>query len=481
MGNCQDIPNDGSKKSVSRSKGKAQLVVKTYTWPRDSHGLFDYEGKNLLKKKIKTHHSGTLMRNGDDIRVAKDNEKTQHPEEKELIKLMTKDGDFWVTSCQEPGSDKVNKENANLDENRENLDNDLWLVVKSIKANNNKGYHLSEGDLIKLGRIKYRIKEVQGSPIVPSQKPIKTEVGNDPSLDASINNLNDSIKSVPTNGAHTCRICLSESSEPGNPLVSPCHCSGTMKYVHIKCLQRWLKSKLHIKESGQAVSVFWKSLECELCKASFPNTFQVKDHKYDIIEIDRPNCAYLMMEVLVKDKSMARGVHIIKMENKTNIRLGRGHDSDIRITDISVSRCHALIKLEKGKFYLEDNNSKFGTLVNMKKSFPVAGTYNNISLQIGRTLIYLSMKKNKSILPVCFSHARNAESSNDEANSDVDDKLETEHNLPTRNSHIISANRDSHILGDNEDNIPIENIVEQNLPAGREGQISVDGINIPNT
>jgi len=43
--------------------------------------------------------------------------------------------------------------------------------------------------------------------------------------------------------------------------------------------------------------------------------------------------------------------------------MGRGSDSDVRISDISVSRCHALIKYEKDGFYLEDNNSKFGTLV----------------------------------------------------------------------------------------------------------------------
>jgi hypothetical protein len=47
-------------------------------------------------------------------------------------------------------------------------------------------------------------------------------------------------------------------------------------------------------------------------------------------------------------------------------KLGRGHESDLRINDISVSRCHAKIKLENGKFMLEDNQSKFGTLVLVK-------------------------------------------------------------------------------------------------------------------
>jgi predicted component of type VI protein secretion system len=252
-----------------------------------------------------------------------------------------------------------------------------------------------------------------------------------------------------------------------------------MKYVHVKCLQRWLKSKLHIKDSGQSISVYWKTLECELCKTGYPNTFYVKDQKFDIVEIDRPTCAYLMLEVLSKDRTMARGIHIIKMENKTNIRLGRGHDSDIRITDISVSRCHALIKLDKGKFYLEDNNSKFGTLVNIRKSFPITGMYNNVSLQVGRTLITVNVKKMRTILPICFSHAKNSETSNDEGISDGEDQLETEHNLPGHTSQNFNANRDSVRPRPNEnfedDNIRIENIdniPESNPVGGRVDHIS---------
>lgn len=45
------------------------------------------------------------------------------------------------------------------------------------------------------------------------------------------------------------------------------------------------------------------------------------------------------------------------------IKLGRGHECEIRITDISVSRNHALIKQNLDGFYIYDNKSKFGTLV----------------------------------------------------------------------------------------------------------------------
>lgn len=59
-------------------------------------------------------------------------------------------------------------------------------------------------------------------------------------------------------------------------------------------------------------------------------------------------------------------VHLI-MPSQTmqTFKLGRGHESDVRVSDISVSRCHAILKydLNDKAYYLEDNLSKFGTLV----------------------------------------------------------------------------------------------------------------------
>ena len=51
------------------------------------------------------------------------------------------------------------------------------------------------------------------------------------------------------------------------------------------------------------------------------------------------------------------------MKFTDEVKVGRGHDTDMRVTDISVSRLHALIKKSvKGDYYIEDNHSKFGTL-----------------------------------------------------------------------------------------------------------------------
>ena len=39
--------------------------------------------------------------------------------------------------------------------------------------------------------------------------------------------------------APECKICFVESSV-GNRLISPCNCSGTLKYIHKTCLMTWM-------------------------------------------------------------------------------------------------------------------------------------------------------------------------------------------------------------------------------------------------
>jgi E3 ubiquitin-protein ligase DOA10 len=39
--------------------------------------------------------------------------------------------------------------------------------------------------------------------------------------------------------SRNCRICLDESDTPENPFISPCKCDGSMKFIHLTCLQEW--------------------------------------------------------------------------------------------------------------------------------------------------------------------------------------------------------------------------------------------------
>ena len=54
-------------------------------------------------------------------------------------------------------------------------------------------------------------------------------------------------------------------------------------------------------------------------------SFDVEGKKFDLIEIDKPDSAFIILEILSKEKNLSRGVHVIKMETKTNIRLVLNH------------------------------------------------------------------------------------------------------------------------------------------------------------
>ena len=76
---------------------------------------------------------------------------------------------------------------------------------------------------------------------------------------------------------------------------------------------------------------------------------------------------------------------------KSEFKLGRGHESEVRINDISVSRCHAIIKCKKDGFYIEDNLSKFGTIVLLKDKMKLAEDH-TMAIQVGRSVVSFTIK-----------------------------------------------------------------------------------------
>jgi E3 ubiquitin-protein ligase MARCH1/8 len=51
-----------------------------------------------------------------------------------------------------------------------------------------------------------------------------------------------------------CRICHCDGT-PELPVITPCHCAGTLRYVHQACLQHWIKSS--------------QTKSCEVCRYNF--------------------------------------------------------------------------------------------------------------------------------------------------------------------------------------------------------------------
>lgn len=141
------------------------------------------------------------------------------------------------------------------------------------------------------------------------------------------------------------------------------------------------------------MSYTWKTFECEICKQAYPYSFKKEGRLYKLFKIDEPRSSnYLVLESLPLDKNTSRMVHVLSVsDQKTEFNLGRGHESEVRVNDISVSRLHATIKYSPEGFSITDNKSKFGSLVLVRGRY-----YLNLNqtqaMQVGRSVISFTLR-----------------------------------------------------------------------------------------
>ena len=79
----------------------------------------------------------------------------------------------------------------------------------------------------------------------------------------------------------------------------------------------------------------------------------------------------MILESLKKVEGNSRGLHLIRFTDDETLKILRGHESQIELFDISVSRFHALIEYCRGKVMLRDNHSKLGTLLEILDKYEV--------------------------------------------------------------------------------------------------------------
>ena len=185
-----------------------------------------------------------------------------------------------------------------------------------------------------------------------------------------------------------CRICyLEEENKISNPLIKPCKCSGSMKYIHYECLLHWLRTKLIINKRSVIDNGFFDIykldlIECELCKNHLLNYINHNNKIYSLIDYylldkkldkllskkekskSKEENNYIIFDEILPSKNEYLNRYIVKFNSDNTLKIGRGLENQLILNDISVSRNHSLIKLDQSyNVILEDNNSKFGTLV----------------------------------------------------------------------------------------------------------------------
>lgn len=347
---------------AARASQNYCIQVVASTWARDSHDLFDFEAHHLHTQTFTVSRSTVFARSGTEVQMFGDRE-TPPAGSDPLLRLVQRDGDFWVDRAVQATSSKK-----------------LWLVVRDLAA---CGHRLAEGDVMKLGRFKFRVRQLVNGEAGDQQPELRL----DDTGVVCADNKDDGVNLATA----TCRICLLEGPGDDDPLISPCQCKGSIEYVHLGCLRHWIRGRLNLHDAPGG-SYFYRPLACELCKANYPTYIHNGHERQPLVEVPWTQPPFIVLENMVRDSQQHanRGLHVISLAEKV-LKLGRGHESDVRIADVSISRTHATIKFQRGHFMLEDNNSKFGTLVAMKQP-RVLEPGSSISIQMGRTVLALSMQ-----------------------------------------------------------------------------------------
>ena len=388
---------------------KYVLSLCTKTWVRDSHGLFDYESNQTKHLNAILAESIFIARKKHEIMTV-NNPKQLNDEEELLFNVRHDDFNKFILESPVPVRIQPNQKNIN------ELSNKIWYILKNdpIKSNNsnqviintNDDYYLCKNDVIKLGRVKYSLNEIcipsrqnNIDTAPPTTDPTKYDIDDlnkntEPVFDFLFQAKDSSEYTDIPDDERLCKICYSEENDrENNPLVHLCNCNGGLRFSHYMCIKRWMETKLQIKENDKKTvkSYNIKSFNCEICKTPYPFKFKLNgiEKSFELIELEKPiGCDYIVLESLnqMKENCNIKSIHVIQLGTDELI-IGRGHESDIRINDISVSRSHAKLgyDMANGTILLRDLKSKFGTLILIKK--PLQIKEKKIHIQIGRTYI----------------------------------------------------------------------------------------------
>jgi hypothetical protein len=184
-----------------------------------------------------------------------------------------------------------------------------------------------------------------------------------------------------------CRICLDEDDDSKNPFITPCKCQGSTKFIHVNCIRAWLDTKKQSQKLDGVYSYYWEELTCDICKDPLKLRNQVvelsKDgpfkytKEYFLLNFKVPfNEKYMVIESDVN--CLSKAIHVINFDLKKDYNVGRRITNDVTVSDISVSRAQASIKLRQGKVYIQDCDSKFGTFVKIKGLYPIDEKSENV-------------------------------------------------------------------------------------------------------
>ena len=206
-----------------------------------------------------------------------------------------------------------------------------------------------------------------------------------------------------------CSICFSEEDDPiKNPLICPCTCKGSMKYIHYDCLKNWLNLKIESdlgydrnSDTDQPTITYnTKDISCELCKEKLPDYIKHKKRIYNVSFYKPKYNKFVVLESIRDDNRRSKFIHIIPLNRKQIIKIGRLNNCDLSLPDFSISRVHCCMYIESGQLFLE-NNSKFGTKILIQNPKLIMSPQYPLSIEVQNTYLKLKIQKPFSLFSCC--------------------------------------------------------------------------------
>ena len=154
-----NILNNKNKPSQEEKKELKEKII-TYTWERDSHGLFDYENTNYYTQYFEPENKFLLRNNNENLnnKIVLSSLENESFQTLCKIKILNNNKIFLSTKIEQNLPINTNTLNA--------LQEKIWYVIRPSyhdykhRFNSSYEYELKKNDILKLGRIKFIVKEL---------------------------------------------------------------------------------------------------------------------------------------------------------------------------------------------------------------------------------------------------------------------------------------------------------------------------------
>ena len=403
------------------------MLLNTETWSKDVCDLIDYDNEKLITSTLNINSTSYIYRKENN--VISYSEKSNKKDEELLFKIRIGFGKKKYL--------EIIRNKYDLDEN-DNLvnPNPCFFLLKPSKIDPKMNrYKLSPGEIIKIGRITMRIRDIKFKKKFNEKNSQDMNTNNKKekgtkkmsrleTTESKLNNYEEDLKKKSAKKKtqkdifsklekmkRVCRICYLEEDEnnPENPLVQPCTCTGSVKFIHLTCLRKWVSTRSCVKiDTSSDCSIFLiKPVECELCKTKYPDFIKFENRLLPVIDFSQEFDNYLTLESLTLDRQNNKFIYAISLDKERKIKIGRGHEAKVLLSDISVSRIHCIMIVENNQVFIEDNESKFGTLILVQTPNIKISENLPLYIQVGRTFFECKLVKPFKLFNCCEVEEKN--------------------------------------------------------------------------